>query len=113
MRARRPGHVMNITSVAGHVGFVGSGCYAASKHAVEGFSESLAVECAPFGVRVTCVAPGPFRTDFAGRSLRQTVPAFAEYKATAGARLAGARKGTARRALSRCRTTDATYPRPI
>jgi NAD(P)-dependent dehydrogenase (short-subunit alcohol dehydrogenase family) len=87
MRARRKGHVINITSVAGLVGFPGSGYYAASKHAVEGWSDSLAVETAPLGIKVTCVEPGPFRTDWAGRSLRQTPSRIADYAETAGARL--------------------------
>jgi NAD(P)-dependent dehydrogenase (short-subunit alcohol dehydrogenase family) len=87
MRAQRKGHVINITSVAGLVGFPGSGYYAASKHAVEGWSDSLAVETAPLGIKVTCVEPGPFRTDWAGRSLRQTPVAIADYAETAGARL--------------------------
>ena len=62
MRARRKGHVLNVTSVAGFLGFPGSGYYAASKHAVEGFSDALAFEGEPLGIKVTCVAPGPFRT---------------------------------------------------
>ena len=61
MRARGRGHVISITSVAGHVGFPGSGYYAATKHAVEGWSDALAAEVAPLGIRVSCVAPGPFR----------------------------------------------------
>ncbi|MDU3075405.1 MAG: SDR family NAD(P)-dependent oxidoreductase, partial [Mixta calida] len=72
MRQARRGHIINITSVAGLIGFPGSGYYAASKHAVEGWSDALAVEGAPLGIRVTCVEPGPFRTDWAGRSLHQT-----------------------------------------
>lgn len=71
MRRRRHGHIINITSVAGFIGFPGSGFYAASKHAVEGFSDALHAEGRPLGIKVTCVAPGPFRTDWAGRSLRQ------------------------------------------
>ena len=94
MRARRAGHVMNITSVAGLVGFAGSGHYAASKHAVEGWSDSLAAEVGPLGIRVTCIEPGPFRTDFAGRSLRQTPTRIAEYDATAGARLRATAAGS-------------------
>ena len=94
MRARRAGHVINITSVAGLVGFAGSGHYAASKHAVEGWSDALAAEVAPLGIRVTCVEPGPFRTDFAGRSLRQTPTRNAENDATAGARLRGTVDGS-------------------
>ena len=87
MRQRRRGHIINITSVAGLIGFPGSGYYAASKHAVEGWSDALAVEGAPLGIKVTCVEPGPFRTDWAGRSLKQTPTAIPEYAETAGARL--------------------------
>ncbi|RIY03306.1 SDR family NAD(P)-dependent oxidoreductase [Aureimonas flava] len=87
MRRQGSGHILNLTSQAGFIGFPGSGYYAATKHAVEGFSDSLAAEVAPFGVQVTCVAPGPFRTDWAGRSLRQTPNRIAEYADTAGARL--------------------------
>jgi len=87
MRARRSGHILNISSVAGFCGFPGSGYYAASKHAVEGFSSALAVEMAPLGVKVTSIEPGPFRTDWAGRSLQQARPALADYAETAGARM--------------------------
>lgn len=87
MRERRKGHVLNITSVAGIAGFPGSGYYAASKHAVEGWSDSLATEAGPLGIRVTCVEPGPFRTDWAGRSLRQTPNRIADYADTAGKRM--------------------------
>ncbi|HAH13431.1 MAG TPA: short-chain dehydrogenase/reductase, partial [Pantoea agglomerans] len=62
MRKARSGHVINITSVAGLIGFASSGYYSASKHAVEGWSDSLALEAGPLGIRVTCVEPGPFRT---------------------------------------------------
>ncbi|HEX8445261.1 MAG TPA: oxidoreductase [Sphingomonas sp.] len=88
MRIRRSGHILNISSVAGFVGYPGSGYYAASKHAVEGFSDALAAETAPLGIRVTCVEPGPFRTDWAGRSLRQTPNHIVDYADTAGARMA-------------------------
>ncbi len=87
MRAQRSGHIINITSVAGLVGFQGSGYYAASKHAVEGWSDALAIEVAPLRIKVTCVEPGPFRTDWAGRSLKQTPSRIADYAETAGARL--------------------------
>lgn len=87
MRARRRGHVINISSVAGFVGFPGSGYYAASKHAVEGWSDALALEGKPLGIQVTCIEPGPFRTDWAGRSLRQTPTEIAEYADTVGARM--------------------------
>lgn len=89
MRAQRSGNIVNFTSVAGLVGFPGSGYYAASKHAVEGWSDSLLAEVAPLGIGVTCVEPGPFRTDWAGRSLRQTPSAIPEYADTAQARMEG------------------------
>jgi NAD(P)-dependent dehydrogenase (short-subunit alcohol dehydrogenase family) len=86
MRARRSGTILNISSVAGIIGFAGSGYYAASKHAVEGWSDSLRAELEPLGIGVTCVEPGPFRTDWAGRSLRQTRTQIADYADTAGKR---------------------------
>ena len=89
MRTRHSGHVINITSVAGFVGFPGSGYYAASKHAVEGLSDALAAEVKPLGIKVTCVEPGPFRTEWAGRSMRQTPNRIAAYAETAGVRLKG------------------------
>ena len=73
--------------MAGFVGFQGSGYYAASKHAVEGLSDALAREVEPLGIKVTCIEPGPFRTDWAGRSLRQTPSRIADYAETAAARL--------------------------
>ncbi|WP_201863274.1 oxidoreductase [Microvirga soli] len=87
MRARRRGHIVNISSQAGFIGFEGSGYYAATKHAVEGLSDSLSREVAPLGIKVTCVEPGPFRTDWAGRSLQQRRPMIADYQNTVGARL--------------------------
>lgn len=87
MRAQRSGHIINITSVAGHVGNPSSGYYAATKHAVEGWSKSLAAEGAPLGIKVTAVAPGPFRTDWAGRSMIQTPNLIEDYAPTAGTRM--------------------------
>ncbi len=87
MRQRRSGHILSITSVAGFVGFPASGYYAASKHAVEGWADSLAAETKPLGIKVTCIEPGPFRTDWAGRSLRQMPSRIPDYAETAGARL--------------------------
>ena len=88
MREQKRGHVINIASVAGFCGFPGSGYYAASKHAVEGFSDSLSREMAPLGVKVTCVEPGPFRTDWAGRSMTQTKSTIPAYAETVAARMA-------------------------
>ena len=79
--------MLNLSSVAGFIGFPGSGYYAASKHAVEGWSDALAAEAGPLGIKVTCIEPGPFRTDWAGRSLRQTPNRIADYAETAGARM--------------------------
>ncbi|CDZ37299.1 Short-chain dehydrogenase/reductase SDR [Neorhizobium galegae bv. officinalis] len=92
MRARRKGHILNITSMAGFMGLPSSGYYSASKHAVEGFSDALSLEGAPLGIKVTCVEPGPFRTDWAGRSLKQTPSRIADYAETAAARM-GATSG--------------------
>lgn len=64
MRAQRGGHIVSITSLAGLVGFGGSSMYCASKFAIEGWSESLAQELKQFGIKVTLVEPGQFRTDF-------------------------------------------------
>jgi len=93
MRARRRGHVISVTSIAGFIGLPGSGYYAATKHAVEGWSEALAAECGPLGIHVSCVEPGPFRTDWAGRSLRQTPSQIADYAQSVDARM----KATSRR----------------
>ncbi|MEE3624811.1 oxidoreductase [Nitrospirillum sp. BR 11752] len=89
MRARRSGHIVNITSIAGLAPGVGSGLYAASKFALEGVSLSLAQEVAPLGIGVTLVEPGAFRTDFlTEQSLRVTGSDIADYAATAGAAVA-------------------------
>ena len=88
MRRQKSGHVINIASVAGFCGFPGSGYYAASKHAVEGFSDSLSREVGPLGIKVTVVEPGPFRTDWAGRSMTQTPSTIPDYAETAASRLA-------------------------
>jgi NAD(P)-dependent dehydrogenase (short-subunit alcohol dehydrogenase family) len=85
MRERRHGNIVNISSIGGLVGFPGVGYYNATKFAVEGLSESLAKEVAPLGIRVLVVEPGPFRTDWAGRSLRKSPQQMPEYAETAGA----------------------------
>src|SRR3984893_15106743 len=69
-RQRGGGHIVNLSSVAGLIGIAGCSFYCASKHAVEGLSESLARELKPFGVHVMLVEPGGFRTNFAGGSMR-------------------------------------------
>jgi NAD(P)-dependent dehydrogenase (short-subunit alcohol dehydrogenase family) len=72
MRARGRGHIVNIASVGGLVGNPGSVYYAATKFSVVGLSEALSKEVAALGVKVTVVEPGPFRTDWAGRSLQSS-----------------------------------------
>lgn len=88
MRSRGRGHIINISSVGGLVGNPGSGYYNATKFAVEGLSEALAKEVEPLGIHVTVIEPGPFRTDWAGRSLKQTRIPLEAYVKTAGARRA-------------------------
>ncbi len=83
-RRLRAGRIVNLSSIGGLVGLQGWGYYNASKFAVEGLSEALGVELAPFGVRVLIVEPGPFRTDFLGRSGQQAALRMPEYDATAG-----------------------------
>ena len=86
MRAQKSGAIVNISSMGGFIGFPGSGYYAATKFAVEGLSESLAKEVAPFGIKVVIVEPGPFRTDWAGRSLKTPKRPIEAYEETAVAR---------------------------
>jgi NAD(P)-dependent dehydrogenase (short-subunit alcohol dehydrogenase family) len=83
-RQRRTGHIFNLSSVSGLIGGAGWGFYNATKFAVEGFSEALAGEMKPLGVHVTVIEPGPFRTDFLGRSGKLAAKEFPEYKDTAG-----------------------------
>jgi NAD(P)-dependent dehydrogenase (short-subunit alcohol dehydrogenase family) len=83
-RRRRSGHIFNLSSIGGLIGSAGWGFYNMTKFAVEGFSESLAEEMKPLGVRVTVVEPGPFRTDFLGRSGKLAKRELIEYAATAG-----------------------------
>ena len=72
--------------MGGLIGFPGIGYYNATKFAVEGLSEALAKEVEPLGIKVTIVEPGPFRTDWAGRSLKTPKSPIADYAETAGAR---------------------------
>src|SRR5271167_2891040 len=70
MRTQRSGHIVNFSSVGGRVGATGRAPYSAAKFGVEGFSEVMATEMAPLGVKVTIIEPGGFRTDFAGSSTK-------------------------------------------
>ena len=84
MRAQKSGHIVNIASIGGLVGFPAVGFYNATKFAVDGLSESLAKEIAPLGIKVTIVAPSGFRTDWAGRSAANSPIVIDDYATTAG-----------------------------
>src|SRR5262249_30239295 len=86
MRKRRRGHIVNIASICGLAAIPSLGDYTATKFAVEGLSECLALEVAPLGIRVTLVEPSSFRTRWAGGSAKDSsARAIADYGATAGA----------------------------
>lgn len=87
MRKKRNGHIINFSSIGGLVGFTATGFYHATKFAVEGLSESLAKEVASFGIKVLVVEPGPFRTDWAGRSTSNTPVEIFDYADTVGVRM--------------------------
>ncbi|MES2739368.1 MAG: oxidoreductase [Pseudomonadota bacterium] len=98
MRARRSGHIVNFSSIGGLVALPSTGYYHATKFAVEALSESLWHETAPLGVKVTLVEPGPFRTEFAGRSLVTSPIVIADYADTAGKRAAQSRAHSGKQA---------------
>jgi NAD(P)-dependent dehydrogenase (short-subunit alcohol dehydrogenase family) len=88
MRARRRGHIINISSLAGRIANPATGYYSMSKHALEAMGSALAREVAEFGIRVTSIAAGMFRTDFSGRSLQAGAEGIADYDAGVHARMA-------------------------
>jgi len=86
MRRQRSGRILNISSIGGYAGFPGWGVYGSTKFAVEGLSESMAIELAPLGIHVTAVEPGFFRTDFLDESsLVVSRSVIADYAETSGA----------------------------
>ena len=87
MRQQRSGHILNVTSIAGLQGYPGVGAYNASKFALEGIGESLAADVKHLGIYVTNVEPGPFRTDWAGRSANYTKNQIEDYAESAGKNL--------------------------
>ncbi|MEW6341133.1 MAG: oxidoreductase [Paraburkholderia sp.] len=93
MRKQRSGLIVNVSSIGGLTSFAATGYYHGTKYAVEGISESLAVEVKPLGIGVLIVEPGPFRTNWAGPSIKQSATRIDDYAATAGER----RKQTAAR----------------
>jgi NAD(P)-dependent dehydrogenase (short-subunit alcohol dehydrogenase family) len=74
LRAQRSGHIIQVSSIGGISAFPNVGMYHASKWALEGFSQSLAQEVAPFGIKVTLIEPGGFETDWAGPSSKRSAP---------------------------------------
>jgi NAD(P)-dependent dehydrogenase (short-subunit alcohol dehydrogenase family) len=87
MREKKHGHIINFSSIGGLRSFMATGFYHATKFAVEGLSESLAQEVAPLGIKVLIVEPGPFRTDWAGRSTSRTPVQIPDYESTVGKRM--------------------------
>ncbi|WP_421860825.1 oxidoreductase [Parvibaculum sp.] len=83
MRGRRRGHILNVTSVSGLAPWMGTGIYGATKYALECIGQTLAEEVRPLGIKVTNVAPGGLRTDFATRSLTVCKSEISDYEPTA------------------------------
>lgn len=81
MRERRRGHILNITSMGGFITLPGISYYCGSKFALQGISETLSQELAPFNIHVTAVMPGSFRTDWAGRSMVRSTRSISDYDA--------------------------------
>jgi NAD(P)-dependent dehydrogenase (short-subunit alcohol dehydrogenase family) len=86
MRAQRSGLIVNVSSIGGLTSFAATGYYHGTKYAVEGISESLATELKPLGIDVLIVEPGPFRTNWAGPSIKQSAIRIDDYAETAGER---------------------------
>ncbi|ASK29280.1 short-chain dehydrogenase/reductase [Chryseobacterium sp. T16E-39] len=84
MRKQKAGHIIQISSRVGILAGTGNGAYTATKFAIEGMSESLAAEVAPFGIKVTLTEPGPLRTDFFGRSVLFSEKEVEDYKEPLG-----------------------------
>jgi NAD(P)-dependent dehydrogenase (short-subunit alcohol dehydrogenase family) len=118
MREQRSGHIFNVSSAAGLVGYPGASSYCATKFAVEGLSESLAYEVTPLGIKVTIVEPGYFRTEFlTDQSAVYAKKVIGDYEATAGAIRRGSRDMNGKqegdpRKLAQAVLTLAAAPKP-
>lgn len=117
LRARKAGHIVNITSVSGHAPWAGTAIYGASKYALECIGQTLAQEVAPMNIHVTNVAPGGMRTEFAAAGLRIAQKDIADYDDVAHfarrslTENAGKEKGDPRRAaLAILQALDAADP---
>ncbi|MFD0764800.1 oxidoreductase [Mucilaginibacter lutimaris] len=93
MRKQKSGHILQISSIGGRVGSGGVSIYQAAKFGLSGFSESLAVEVAPLGIKIICVEPGGFRTDWAGDSMTYA-PHVEGYETTVDARVTAFKSGS-------------------
>ena len=109
LRERRTGHILNITSIGGLRAFPGVGIYNASKFALEGIGESLALQLAPLGIKVTNIEPSGFRTKWAGESATYAKPKIADYEATAGQNLASIEGNSGRQPGDPDRAAQAMY----
>ena len=107
MRARRSGHVVNVSSIGGLRAFPAVGYYNATKFAVNGFSEALALEVGPLGIGVTIVEPSGFRTDWAGRSANESPVVIEDYAETAGKNRGSIREASGRQPGDPARAAEA------
>ena len=87
MRARRSGHVINISSMTGLVANPPNAYYSSTKFALEALTEALAKEVGPLGIKVTAIEPGAFRTDWAARSMQESSTPISDYDDNVGARM--------------------------
>jgi NAD(P)-dependent dehydrogenase (short-subunit alcohol dehydrogenase family) len=109
MRKHKSGHIINITSIAGLNGFPGVGIYCGSKFALEGIGEALAADTAHLGIHVTNVEPGPFRTDWAGRSATFNESSIDDYKDSAAKNLNTIRNNSGNQIGDPIRAVEAIY----
>lgn len=84
LRAQQSGHFVNISAAAAISNYAGFSIYGATKCALEGMSEALAQEVKPLGIKVTLIEPGPFRTEFIGRSMEKARQRLSEYDRSSG-----------------------------
>ncbi|WP_375419413.1 oxidoreductase [uncultured Hymenobacter sp.] len=109
LRARKSGHILNITSIGGLRAFPGAGIYHGSKFALEGIGESLATQVGPLGIHVTNIEPSGFRTDWAGRSASYTATAIEDYRPTVGQNLQNSQSASGNQAGDPDRAAQIMY----
>lgn len=109
MRKQRSGHILNITSLAGRNGFPGVGIYNGSKFALEGIGEALCAETRHLGIKVTNVEPGPFRTDWAGRSATFNASNIEDYAESAGKNMEAIKEVSGNQVGDPIRAVNAMY----